>query len=369
VVTVMRGTPGSSYSIDSWTTDDVRPPERVEYWMSVISAATRYRVDPTCSPGTFRGRLLRIGTVAYTLGRASVDCAQGHRTAAMASEDPHDIRTLMVTIRGQLLVSQDDQEFRVGPGGAFLASSNSPFEAKLDHADIALLTIPGAEMDNRLRPGARRSAPRILDINRGLGRVLVGMLGELFAQRAHLSAAEFDAVCDRLVDLLGMLAVGDDRPDTEGGLGEVEAMVRRYVREHATDPGLTGATVARALGWSLRQVQLAMQQAGTTPRELIREERLALVHERLRSPVHIVIGELAHSCGFSSNSVLSAAFRQRYGMSPREFRAQYLLDACDTAVGNGAGTPTKLSSESASSTSGPGTPAVVRDLAVWQSRR
>ena len=174
------------------------------------------------------------------------------------------------------------------------------------------------------------------------------MLGELFAQRAHLSAAEFDAVCDRLVDLLCMLAVGDDRPDTEGGLGEVEAMIRRYVREHATDPDLTGATVARALGWSLRQVQLAMQQAGTTPRELIREERLALVHERLRSPVHIVIGELAHSCGFSSNSVLSAAFRQRYGMSPREFRAQYLRDACDTTAGNGAGKPIKLSSGSGS---------------------
>ncbi|MFF1819650.1 AraC family transcriptional regulator [Kribbella sp. NPDC058245] len=317
--------PVSPYSIDSWTTDDVRPPERVEYWMSVLSAATRYRVDPACSPGTFRGRVLRIGTAAYTLGRASADCAQGHRTAAMASADPHDSRTLMWTIRGELLVSQAGQELRVGPGGAFLAPSNSPFEAKLDHADIALLTIPAAEIDNRLRSAALRSAPRIIDINRGLGRVLAGMLGELFAQRAHLSAAEFDAVCDRLVDLLCMLAVGDDRPDFEGGLVEVQAMVRRYVREHATDPGLTGATMAGALGWSLRQVQLALQQAGTTPRELIREERLALVHERLRSPVHIVIGDLAQSCGFSSNSVLSAAFRQRYGMSPRDFRAHYLL--------------------------------------------
>jgi AraC-like DNA-binding protein len=75
-----------------------------------------------------------------------------------------------------------------------------------------------------------------------------------------------------------------------------------------------------------------MQQAGTTPRDLIREERLALVHERLRSPAHLVIGELAHSCGFSSNSVLSAAFRQRYGVSPREFRAQYLLDERGTTV-------------------------------------
>jgi hypothetical protein len=91
------------------------------------------------------------------------------------------------------------------------------------------------------------------------------------------------------------------------------------------------------------------------------------VHERLRSPVHLVIGELAHSCGFSSNSVLSAAFRQRYGMSPREFRAQYLLDARDTTVGNGAGKPTKLSSESGSSTSGPRLPRVPLSAVAGES--
>ncbi|WP_309237255.1 helix-turn-helix domain-containing protein [Actinomadura sp. BRA 177] len=98
--------------------------------------------------------------------------------------------------------------------------------------------------------------------------------------------------------------------------------MRRYVREHATDPGLTGTAMAQHLGWSLRQIQLALQRAGTTPRELIREERLRLVRDRLRNPLyrHVTITDLAHATGFSSASALSHAFRQRFGVSPRELR-------------------------------------------------
>ncbi|MGW0826057.1 helix-turn-helix transcriptional regulator [Streptomyces sp. NPDC002845] len=99
-------------------------------------------------------------------------------------------------------------------------------------------------------------------------------------------------------------------------------MVRRYVRDHAADPALTGTSMARALGWSLRQVQLALQRAGTTPRDVIREERLRLVRDRLQCAdcAHMTITDLAYASGFSSASAMSTAFRQRYGTSPREMR-------------------------------------------------
>ena len=148
-----------------------------------------------------------------------------------------------------------------------------------------------------------------------------GMVKDVHAERERLSPRQFDVVCDRIVELLRVLAE-DDRPGAPGHLAEVESLVRRHVRAHAADPRLNGAAVARELGWSLRQVQLALQQAGTTPRELIREERLRLVRDRLHSPrhQHMTITELAHSSGFSSASALSTAFRRRYGISPRELR-------------------------------------------------
>ncbi|WP_332459819.1 helix-turn-helix transcriptional regulator [Nocardiopsis gilva] len=125
-----------------------------------------------------------------------------------------------------------------------------------------------------------------------------------------------------MVELLCMLAMGDDRPDAPRQLADVEDAVRRHIREHAADPGLNCAAMARSLGWSLRQVQVALQQAGTTPSELIREERLRLVRDRLRSPAyrHMSITELAYATGFSSASALSTAFKRRFGITPREAR-------------------------------------------------
>ncbi|KAB2385918.1 helix-turn-helix domain-containing protein [Actinomadura montaniterrae] len=80
--------------------------------------------------------------------------------------------------------------------------------------------------------------------------------------------------------------------------------------------------MAHGLGWSLRQVQLALQQAGTTPRELIREERLRLVRDRLRDPRprHVSISALGHAAGIPSPSAFSAAYRRRFGESPRDTR-------------------------------------------------
>ncbi|MEJ8672801.1 helix-turn-helix domain-containing protein [Streptomyces sp. MS1.AVA.1] len=101
-------------------------------------------------------------------------------------------------------------------------------------------------------------------------------------------------------------------------------MVRRHVRDHAAEPDLSGASMARALGWSLRQIQLALQHVGTTPRDLIREERLRLVRERLLRAdcEHMTITDLAYASGFSSASAMSTAFRRRFGVSPREMRSK-----------------------------------------------
>ncbi|QFG27348.1 helix-turn-helix domain-containing protein [Actinomadura sp. WMMB 499] len=152
------------------------------------------------------------------------------------------------------------------------------------------------------------------------------MLRVVGDEAGALAAPELDAACDRIAELLRMaVAAGTARPAAApGNLAEVETVVRRHVRTRATDPGLTGRVLAQELGWSLRQIQLALQRAGTTPRALIREERLRLVRDRLRDPADrtVSITELAHAAGFSSAGALSTAFRRRFGVSPRELRRE-----------------------------------------------
>jgi AraC-like DNA-binding protein len=247
------------------------------------------------------------------------DRAEYVRTAVQARRD-RGYRFLL-PLRGEMLMLQDDREARLRPGRGGLIAPAAAFRVVQPRPARALvMTIPAHEMDGRLNgPSSPLTG---LDLSAGLGRVVADMVRAVGAERGTLTERQFDAACERITELLCILVAGHERPAAPGHLAEVEAVVRRHIRAHATDPGLTGAAMAQDLGWSLRQIQLALQRAGTTPRDLIREERLRIVRDRLRNPLDrdVTITDLAHATGFSSASALSHAFRQRYGVSPRELR-------------------------------------------------
>ncbi len=313
--------PAGSYLVESQSTHEVTPRERAEFWSEHIGSYQSRMGFAYARPDDFGGETVRQRTEKYQLVRFRSDEIEYSRTARQVREDPDGDYRLLLPLTGGIVLRQDGQEARLTPGTGTLVSFDSPFDCLQDATTQAyILTIPAREVDSPLN----RKSPLAtgLDLTRGLGRVVGSMLNDLYAERDALTDAQFDAVSDRVVELLCMLATGDDRPDTTGQLSDVETMVRRYVRDHAADPALTGTSMARALGWSLRQIQLALQRAGTTPRDLIREERLRLVRERLQCGdcEHLTITDLAYASGFSSASALSTAFRQRYGLSPREMR-------------------------------------------------
>ncbi|GAA2587433.1 AraC family transcriptional regulator [Actinomadura fulvescens] len=311
----------ATYSVESFRTAEVPPHERADCWSEHVTGYQgrldyRYPHREDFQAGTVRQR-----TEAYQLVEFWSDQVRYARTAGLVRADPDEDYRLLVPITGALVVRQDDREVRLTPGTGGLITLSAPSELLHEASTRAfIMTIPAREVNSPLNLSAPLSAG--LDLSAGLGRVVADMVAGAARERGGLGRVQFDALSDRIVELLCMLVAGDDRPDAPGHLVEVEALARRYVRAHAADPGLNGITMARELGWSLRQVQLALQRAGTTPRELIREERLRLARDRLQNPAyrHMSITELAHASGFSSVSALSNGFRHRYGMSPREMR-------------------------------------------------
>ncbi|TDC72907.1 helix-turn-helix domain-containing protein [Actinomadura sp. 7K507] len=261
----------------------------------------------------FLGGPVRQSSAAYRLVLYRSDRADHVRAAG------HDgAYRFLLPLHGEMLVHRDGGWARLCPGTGGLLSPAAPLRVVQHRPARALvMTIPAHEVDGRLHPACPHTTD--LDLSAGLGRVVADMVRAVGDE--PLTEPQFDAACDRITELLCLLVAGEERPPT-GHLAEVEAVVRRHVREHATDPNLTGAAMAQDLGWSLRQIQLALQRAGTTPRDLIREERLRLVRDRLRDPRdrHVTITDLAHATGFSSASALSHAFRQRFGQTPRDLR-------------------------------------------------
>ncbi|REE96420.1 helix-turn-helix domain-containing protein [Thermomonospora umbrina] len=310
-----------TYLVESSATMDVARHERADFWSEHVGAYQSrlgYRFGRT---DDFRGGTIRQCSPGYQLVEFWSDAIAYTRTARQVRQDDDGDYRLLVPLTGELVMRQDDRETRLAPGAGGLVTFSAPFELLHDSSTRAfVMTIPHRRVGDALNRSFPAGAG--LDLSSGLGRVVGAMMTTLAGERDVLTTLQFDTVCDRLAELVCMLVAGDDRPDVPGHLAVVVELVRRFAREHADDPTLTGTAIAESLGWSLRQIQLALQHVGTTPRELIREERLRLARDRLRSPAHrhLTITHLAHASGFSSAGAFSTAFRRRFGVSPREMR-------------------------------------------------
>lgn len=310
------------YVVERTSTEVVSPHERADYWGELLSSYHRKMGYSYAYRDGFGATATRQRTGRYQLVEWQQNQAVWmRRTTRHVREDADEDYRFALPVQGQFSVRQGDDTAQVSTGTGSLFTMDRPFVLGFGVPTRGLvLTIPRAEFDVRMGSSAPVAAE--LNLGSGLGRVLYDLLVSTVSERDVLRRCQFDALCERLVELMCLLVVGDDRPDAPENLTGVEATVRRYVRAHAGEASLTGESIARALGWSLRHVQRTLQIVGTTPRELIREERLRLAREWLQNPAYRekTITEIAHLCGFSSPSMLSHAFRKRYGVAPRDLR-------------------------------------------------
>lgn len=105
----------------------------------------------------------------------------------------------------------------------------------------------------------------------------------------------------------------------------LDAAARRriedYIQAHL-DQRIRLDELARLSGLSTHRLLIAFRHAfGLTPIQYVLTQRLRRVCQRLRGSGED-IAAIALESGFSSHSHLSAVFRKRYGLTPKQFREQ-----------------------------------------------
>jgi AraC-like DNA-binding protein len=290
--------------------------DRAASWSAAVSEIHCAMDFAYRDPERFRGKLERQASDSFQLVRWRGDEEQLTRTARQVVRDPRGTVELMLPVTGAAVVEQGGARVRATPGDMLLVAIDRPlrFWHGRDFSGIAFI-CSAVRVEQR---GVNAASPRVLDASRGLGRIAADVLRGLRAERAALDCVAFDVAGERLVDLVCLPA--SDAAGTHRGA--IAASIRRHVRHHAEDPSLDGSAIAGALGWSLRYVQQLLRDEGTTPRELIRSERLALARARLQSPAFASwpIDRIALSCGFGSASAFGRSFRAAYGVAPSTLR-------------------------------------------------
>ncbi|MDV8077397.1 helix-turn-helix domain-containing protein [Rhodococcus sp. IEGM 1370] len=167
---------------------------------------------------------------------------------------------------------------------------------------------------------------RPLDTGAGTGLALTSIMKALWelapdestSSGVHLERAFYATVAAVLGETWGTAAASSSA---------ITAAATEYIRTHLGDPDLSVSVVARALSVSPRTVHYAFSK-GASFSTVLREHRLAAIAAALRDPKNSAgISRIAVHHGMIDASAFSRAFRQKYSMSARDYRAQARFSA------------------------------------------
>ena len=89
------------------------------------------------------------------------------------------------------------------------------------------------------------------------------------------------------------------------------------------DSRLSPSSLADDLGVSLRTLQIAAAEHGTTPVAYIARRRLELAAQKLAMHPRTSITQIAFDCGFTDSAYFARRFHDHFGLSPSQYRSQH----------------------------------------------
>ncbi|WP_328410221.1 AraC family transcriptional regulator [Nocardia sp. NBC_00403] len=283
-----------------------------------LTADHRYR-----DPANWWARITAQESSGYTLLRTQ---QRGdhlmNRSRSHIRRGPTDHCWIVFPKRGEYVIQEPDRLTKVPPHRGFVLELDRICRVLLPGSTAYALRLPRAQFNQRLP--TRDVSRTVLDMSSGLGRVVASMLATTHAGQSNLTTLEFDAVCDRITELLCLMFVGDVGPQ-QAHVAETVDAIRAFVRANIGSGDVRLPAVARALGWSPRQLRSVLHQTGITYRELRRTEALRTARDLLACPGPLSIGEVAARSGFTSAG-FSTAFKSEYGETPRDFRRRRRSD-------------------------------------------
>jgi len=299
-------------------------------------------------PGARPAAGFRAEVTAQGLGRLQLATivSEPHavfRSPAMIRRSPEDDFMVNLAMRGPARVAQDGREAILGPGDFTVHDSARPCRiACPDPFTLVVLKVPRDLFASHcsLPRGATATA---ISGQRGAGALFSSVLRGLPERAQGVPPGAMAQVGINALELLASVL-----SDLAGGARSAavprEAQLlraRRFITDHLGDPDLSPTTVAEALGLSVRYLHLLFQEESTSPFRWILQRRLELAARLLADPGQASrsITGIAFGVGFKDSSHFSRAFKDRYGVGPRDYRRHHRNGTLHSASRSPAGRP------------------------------
>jgi len=310
--------------VHSLSTRGVLPKLRLQYWNDVArSTFTEQTVDAPREP--FNADMYRANIGEMRMAVAVSTASQITRSSRQIALSREAFFLVHLQLAGTSLNRQDGREIELREGDFAMVDSTRPYQIAFDQStSILVLRISQASMRRVI------ASPESVTLLPMSARASANRLAARFIQdiwSALLDGMEPDPVdrlCRPLLDVLANAYATVPAALTQGSsmAGALRIQIHSFIEENLGNQELSIASIAGAFGISSRYVHMLFKNDRDTVSEYIQRRRLEEAARALADPMRsrVSIAEIAAAHGFKSQAHFCRLFRDRHGMTPREFR-------------------------------------------------
>jgi len=313
-----------------YSTRSVPAGSKVAYWNDVASSVFAPMESKPLDRDHFEAELdvVRLGSTWLANARSSAASIQRNPGHVVKTRDrPY---FLHLQLKGRLKVVQDGRESMLDRGDLVLTDSAMPYSLRHEEDGSTLVMILTAgDLANRL-PAPDDLLGVKLSGRDGMAATASSLLAGIWeeARTRELPETMGDTLASAVMDVFSASWIATAKLQVAESAVSISRriQIRRHVESHLRDPELSARSVAAAFGISPRYLHIIFSTGEETVSNLILRRRLEECAKQLRDPIwsRRTITEIAFSWGFNNATHFARVFREKYGMSPRDYRAGQL---------------------------------------------
>lgn len=314
-------------------TDELPVTDRFDHWVECIGRSHTPMEMYSDHAAEYWGyhRVLSLGAV--NVWPTTYHPVRYQRTPRLIRQSDPEGYTIALPIRGTNGVAWDDDKALYGPDEFYVVDSSRPFELDC-RTDDALCASVGICVPKSLLPQFGGKSSPILErgfpARHGVGALLARFVDDLCTDTASFQPSDGPRLGATLIDLVAAMfaqALDAERVlDPATRRRTLVQQIHAFIQRHLADPDLTPRSIAAAHHISLSHLHQLFQDEDLTVAAWIRHQRLERAHHDLAdqsqraTPIHAI----AARWGFPRPADFTRAFRETYGIPPKEHRHQTL---------------------------------------------
>lgn len=310
-----------------WSTDDLPQTQRFAQWREACSQHVYALTPEHRARGTFQGSISRHRWDGLDVTDIRCDGHLVRRSQRDIDNQPGDTYYIYLQGAGRVWFEQQGQRCVLEAGDMVIADPNIPFSTGTDHVfDFRLWRVERRRLQAWLAPGSAGLVMQRLDQTCAERALMVCWLDGLTRHHAGLSSSSSKLALETLHRLVASVVSGPaptQEPVRRARRRALLLHVQREVARRASEMDLSPEHIASALGMSVRALHQLFALSDLSFHEFLTKTRLERARAMLHADAcrHLSTAEIGFEAGFGEVSTFYRRFKQRYGMTPGDCRA------------------------------------------------